>query len=311
MIGRLPFRRKVLAALIVTLWVPGASMAQTVWNGSGSDSNWSTGANWVGGAPPPSANTSFVQFGLPSGNFTPNADSPWTLNRLDITGATAYTLTGSTLTFNGASPQINTGGAAHSIANDLILAATVSLANATELNLTGSVTGAGSVTKSGAGTLAMPGAPLNGGGVAINTGTLQIGTGAPLVVSGNFGGDVVNNGTLVVNNDAGGFFVVLKGLSGIGNLVKNGTGTLNSIGPIWTHSGNTTLNAGTIAASINSTGQLTVNGGNIETGGSSYGSLAGSGGTININSGTFTVGGDNTSTTWSGTFGAVAGDLVK
>ncbi|MBK7422105.1 MAG: hypothetical protein IPJ48_02830 [Propionivibrio sp.] len=89
MIGRLPFRRKELAALMVTLWIPGASMAQTVWNGGGGDSNWSTGANWVGSAAPPSSNTSFVQFGLPSVNFTPNADSPWTLNRLDISGLRA------------------------------------------------------------------------------------------------------------------------------------------------------------------------------------------------------------------------------
>ena len=306
------FQKKALVLVLASVLAPCSAKAQVAWNGaSGVDSNWTTDANWIGGLRPPTSNVSNVQLGGAGASFAPVVDTPWTLNRLTIADPASYSLTGSQLTFSGSAARLDTSGAAHSIANDINLGASIALTNASNLNLTGAVSGAGSITKSGAGTLEMTGAPLNGGGIAINAGTLQIGTGAPLAVSGNFGGDIVNNGTLAINNDAAGFFVVLRGLSGTGDLVKNGTGTLNSIGPIWTHSGNTTLNAGTIAASINSTGRLTVNGGNIETGGSSYGSLAGSGGTININSGTFTVGGDNSSTTWSGTFGAVAGDLVK
>ncbi|MBL0166111.1 MAG: autotransporter domain-containing protein [Propionivibrio sp.] len=133
-------------------------------------------------------------------------------------------------------------------------------------------------------------------------------------MSGNFGGAVVNNGTLVVDNGAAGNFVVLAGLTGTGSLIKNGGGTLNAIGPDWNYSGNTTLNAGIIDAPIISTGRLTVNGGifrNNLLSSSSFGSPGSAGTTIDLNGGTLTVGGDNSSTTYSGTFSAIPGNLVK
>jgi len=54
-----------------------------------------------------------------------------------------------------------------------------------------------------------------------------------------------------------------------------------------------------------------MNGGQFDTGGSTFGSLEGTGGTINVNSGTFTVGADNTSTAFAGQIlTGFAGDLT-
>ena len=308
LIKQLPFPRKVLAALMVTLWVPGASMAQTlVWSGGGGDSNWSTGANWVDGNAPPSSNTSSVLFDSLSGNFTPNANSIWTLNRLDISGATSYALTGSALTFDGTSPQINTGGAAHSIANDISLAATTSFTTGSNLTLSGAISGTVGMDKSGVGTLTLTQVPTHTGITTISAGTLNIGGGG--AVGGGFGGDIVNNGALVIDSSSG---ISLNSLSGTGTLTKNGSGLLVS-GATWTHSGDTTINGGAIANSINSTGRLTVNtGGQYDSGGSTFGSLAGSGGFVGINgvASTMTVGGDNTNTTYAGLLGG-DGMLVK
>ena len=314
MIKRLPIRRKVLAALMVTLWVPGASMSQTVWNGGGVDSNWTTDANWIGGLRPPSSNVSNVQLGGTGASFAPVVDTPWTLNRLTIADPTSYALSGEQLTFNGSAARLDTSGAAHSIANDINIGTSIALTNASDLNLAGSITGAGAITKAGAGTLTLEVAPLNNNGVVINAGTLKIGTGAPLAVSGTFSGAVDNNGTLVVDNGAGGLFVVLPDMNGIGSLVKNGSGTLVGAGGAWTHGGDTTLNAGEIRASIVSAGRLTINGGifeNASGAASSFGSLAGSGGVVNLNDGSLTVGGDNSSSTYAGTIGAFGGFLVK
>ncbi len=79
----------------------------TTWNGSGANDNWSTGANWIGGAAPASGNTTFVTFPAASARFGPVPDAPWTINRMDIVSATAYAMTGSAITFAAAAPQLN------------------------------------------------------------------------------------------------------------------------------------------------------------------------------------------------------------
>jgi len=83
----------------------------TTWNGSGANDNWSTGANWIGGAAPASGNTTFVTFPAASARFGPVPDAPWTINRMDIVSATAYAMTGSAITFAGAAPQLNASAA--------------------------------------------------------------------------------------------------------------------------------------------------------------------------------------------------------
>ncbi len=165
----------------------------------------------------------------------------------------------------------------------------------------------GNLVKEGTGTLTLVLVPDHGGTTTINAGTLQIGDGSAL--TGIISGDIINNAALVFDTSAAG--ITLGNLSGTGSLTKNGAGQIISGGPTWTHSGNTTINAGGIAASINSTGRLVLNGGQLDTGNSTFGSIASTGGNAYINGGgTMTVGGDNTSTTYSGELGG-DGTLIK
>ena len=308
--NHLPFAKKMLVALLLPLWVP--AYAQ-VWNGGGGDSNWTTDANWVGGVAPVSSTTTQVLFNATSANFSPNVDANFILRGIFIFDANAYSLTGTnSLTFDGTLPTISLdGGASHSIASPIILNQTLSVdagvSVATNLTLTGAVSGVGGLTKTGDGTLTFTQVPTYAGTTTISAGTLQIGDGTAVV--GTITGDIINNAALVFDTSALG--ITIGNLSGTGTLTKNGAGGLISSGPTWTHSGNTTINGGEIGASINSTGRLILNGGQFDTGSSTFGSISSSGGNAYINgAGTMTVGGDNTSTSYSGELGG-DGTLIK
>ena len=113
-------------------------------------------------------------------------------------------------------------------------------------------------------------------------------------------------------------------ISGAGGLTKIGPGTLR-LNASNTYTGVTTISAGTVQATgsnsipdlspvfIDTTGKLDING-TAATQTENIGSLSGSGTVLNsgANTKTFGVGGDNTSTTFSGTFaaGGVAGNIL-
>ncbi len=295
--------RGLLPAALMFATMPLAAAAVD-WSGGGGDGNWSTAANWVGGVAPASANSTFVTFGAAGATFAPVVDAPWTINRVDLTGATPYALSGLALTLDGASPQINVSGGAHSIANDLSFAATTTLDTSIDLTLSGTLIGTGGLTKAGTGRLILNGSPFTWGGTTtVAAGTLQIGDGA----SGpnTFFSPIVVNGAIEFAG-ANPLVTIQNTVTGAGTFTVSG-GTVTAPGVPLTYTGATTVSGGTLSAQIVNNAPLVVSGaGTLHTGDSVFGSLAGSG-TVFSDGTAITVGGDNTSTTFSGSLTGTGG----
>ncbi|HVV27515.1 MAG TPA: autotransporter-associated beta strand repeat-containing protein [Rhizomicrobium sp.] len=104
-------------------------------------------------------------------------------------------------------------------------------------------TSAGNLVQNGSGTLILTGDSSFTGTTTIASGTLQLGNGG---ASGVVVGDIVDNGTLVVNRSD---TVTINGLiSGTGDFVQAGTGTtiLTGNGQVNTYSGTTYIDQGTL-----------------------------------------------------------------
>ncbi len=144
---------------------------------------------------------------------------------------------------------------------------------------TGVISGTGTVTKDGAGTLILSGNNTYSGITTISDGTLQVGNGG---TSGTLGtGDVTNNSALIFNRSDDSSYAGV--ISGTGAVTKNGTGNFNLNG-INTYIGATIVNAGILSVNGSiSSSTTTVNSG---------GTLGGTGtvGDVFINGGTFAPG---------------------
>jgi outer membrane autotransporter protein len=112
--------------------------------------------------------------------------------------------------------------------------------NGNNTTISQGITGAGQLTKLGAGILTLTGTSSYSGGTTIAAGTLQLGNGG---TSGSIVGNVADNGTLVFNrSDA----LTLDGvISGTGTANQAGTGTTILTGDN-TYTGGTTISAGTL-----------------------------------------------------------------
>ena len=147
---------------------------------------------------------------------------------------------GGTLEFTGATGSTNRGIAV------AVGGGTVSTPTGTTLTLAGVVSGAGTLAKSGAGTVVLTGGANTVGAVTISQGTLQVGDGT---AAGSLGtGTVTNNAALVFNTPAANLAITNE-LAGTGGLTKTGPGNL-SLGGLTanTYSGLTTVSAGTLTA---------------------------------------------------------------
>ena len=202
--------------------------------------------------------------------------------------------------------------------------------NGNAATLSGTIGGTGGLTKIGNGTLTLAGSNLYSGGTALNAGTLAVGSnsalgtgdltfanGTTLQAAAN-GLSLANamtlNGTSTVDTQANA--LTLSGnIVGTGGLTKIGSGTLTLSGPS-TYTGATNVNAGTLQAGVaNAFAPLSAftiaSGATLDFNGfdQAVGSLAGAG-AVTLGAATLVTGGDNTSTTFSGTISG-SGALFK
>ncbi|HTL72301.1 MAG TPA: hypothetical protein VL863_03275, partial [bacterium] len=202
--------------------------ANVIWNGGGSDNNWTTTNNWVNGVPPVAGD--FVTFagtaqlvnnmnsGFSPGSltFSNNAGS------FNITNAASTLMLTGGLTNNSASTQtinvpvsLNTTQTINAAAGNLIFGQnidnngkTLTFAGSGNITLNGMLTGSGGVAKSGSGTL-----------------TISLPMEPPASYAGN---TVIQGGTVLLLNN--GFRLVTSTFSGTGNLTfANGGGV---VGPM-------------------------------------------------------------------------------
>jgi fibronectin-binding autotransporter adhesin len=170
--------------------------------------------------------------------------------------------------------------------------------------LSGNVGGAGSLTKTGDGTLDLTGSNNHNGGTIVNGGTLE-GTTATLT------GDITDNANVTFNQTAGGSYGNV--ITGSGSVTKIGSGTVTFTAANG-YTGGTEVDAGTLqlgsGGSLAATTALTVNGGSFDienTVGQTVGSLSGTGGSVTLGNGGLTV--DQTAATATSYAGSIGGSF--
>lgn len=134
--------------------------------------------------------------------------------------------------------------------------ATVTTDTGVALTFSGTADGSGALEKAGTGTLILANSTNNrSGGTLISAGVLQIGTGDVFGTLG--GGDITNNGGLVINRAGTLDFAGI--ISGTGGLTNRGPG-VTLLGGANTYTGDTAVNGGTLR--LTNSGTLG-NGGNV------------------------------------------------
>ena len=147
------------------------------------------------------------------------------------------------LNINGGTLQV-TGIALNSLPNTIAYGANGGtfdiVAAANTFSISQALAGAGSLTKIGAGTLALTGDNTYSGGTTISAGTLQLGNGG---TTGSLAGNILNNAILAFNRSNALTFGGV--ISGTGAVQQNGAGT-TILTADNTYTGGTTINAGTL-----------------------------------------------------------------
>ena len=266
------------------------------------DGSWNSAGNW--NTTVPSAPDATAKFGPAiSAPSTVTLDGNKTVGVIEFGNANAYTIaqgTSGTLTLSKSSGS----AAVDNVAGSHTISAPVSLASPTivtvfdaadTLTVSGAVSGANSLTKSGLGTLVLPIANSFGGGATLTAGTLRIGHNqslgtAALTVTGNgtlqFGAnnlapanDVVVNSGATATIDTQNNSATLAGVvSGDGALNKAGSGRLVLLSSANSYNGSTTVTGGILSVdnlsdggfpspigqSTNDAANLVLNGGTLE-----------------------------------------------
>ncbi len=166
---------------------------------------------------------------------------------MSSSGGGAYNFDGATgagiSSFASATVSSVSGNVALRSAGVVISTAQGSVPSGIDLSISGAISGAYPIIKSGAGTLSLSGTNTYSGSTAISAGTLLIG-GAGRLGSGAYAANITNNGTFKYGSSLA--QTLSGGMNGTGALMQNGLGTLTLSGAN-TYGGNTTINGGRLA----------------------------------------------------------------
>lgn len=233
--------------------VAGAATART-WTGLGLDGKFSTATNWSpNGAPGPGDSLTFPSTVAPGQKTVTNDISGLTLASITF-GESGYSVSGNAVTLTGGiTAGTDSTGAAGSVTLGLPLALgsnqAVDVASGWPLTLSGVVSGAANLERTGAGTLVLTTANTCTGSTTVTAGTLRTSaaTGLGSSVSGTTVasgaalqvlGDITTPEPLTLNGSGGGAGA-LQSLSGTNQL--SGTVSLESAATIGVNAGQLTV----------------------------------------------------------------------
>jgi autotransporter-associated beta strand protein len=260
----------------IDLVVHAAPANNLIWQGGLNGNTWDiTTANWLGagGIYSDGDNANFTDAGAANSpvNISPSAVTP---NSVTFNATLPYTVTGAKITGPATVTKTNSGTVIlANVGNDYGLTvikggtlqigdgstAGTSIGQGTVTNnaslvfnqpdnssVLGDVTGAGSLSKQGAGTLSLLGNNTYAGATTVDTGVLQIGNGgtggtlSPAAVA------LSNGGTLDLNHS--GTYSLANGVSGAGTLKFDGAATV-TLGGVNSYLNNTYINNGIVKLS--------------------------------------------------------------
>ena len=190
---------RIAFIIFISVFVAYGNSAEIDW-GNPVDGNWDTPGNWDPGSVPGAGDDASIGFDPTGSSFTVTVDSNTTVQSLTLQGARPFVIAGGATSLEVTNGLIlsEEPSSSHDISVELTTPLTIN-AQASGLGISGDITGAGALTKTGSGTVVLSGTNNYTGDTNFNAGTLEI------TLANQIGsGDLIMNGgglSLTVNND--------------------------------------------------------------------------------------------------------------